>query len=87
MNCLVLNAFLSLSFCHGAEGACPRLVGFPTRPPGCVPGVKPGKDRPRLFDGHAPDGAICAVVDFLNDECAPCDFFKIGIELLCVFHF
>jgi hypothetical protein len=79
--------FLGLSLCRGAEGACPRLVGFPGGPPGFVPGVEPGEDRPRSFDRHSPDGAFCAAVDLLDDERAPSDGSEIGIELICVFHF
>jgi hypothetical protein len=87
MGCLVLKMILGLSLCRGAEGACPCLVGFPGWPPGFVPGVESGEDRPRSFDRHAPDGAVCAAVDFFDDERAPCDFSKIGIELICGFHF
>jgi hypothetical protein len=87
MSCLVLNDFSGLRLCHGAKGACPRLMGFPGRPPGFVPGVEPGKDRLRSFERHLPDGAVCAAVDFFDDECAPRNGSEIGIELTCVFHF
>jgi hypothetical protein len=87
MSCLVWLLFLGLSLGHGAIGVCPRLMGFPTRPPGCVPGVEPGKDRSRSFERHLPDGAVCAAVDFFDDEGAPRDGSEIGIELTCVFHF
>jgi hypothetical protein len=83
----VLHDFLGLSLCRSAEGARPRLVSLPAWPPGHVPGVEPGEDRPRSFDRHFPDGAICATMDLLDDECAPCDGSEIGIELICVFHF
>ena len=78
---------LGLSLCPGAEGARPRLVGFPARPPSRVPGMEPGEDRPRSFDRHSPDGAFCAAVDFLDDERAPCDGSEIGIDGICGFHF
>ena len=79
--------FLGLSLCHGAEGACPRLVGFPGWPPGFVPGVEPSENRPRSFDRHSPDRAICAAVDFLDDERAPSVGSEIGIGGICGFHF
>ncbi len=78
---------LGLSLCHGAEGACPRLVGFPAWPPSLVPGMKPGEDRLRSFDRHSPDGTICAPMDFRDYERAPPDGSEIGIEQICGFHF
>ena len=78
---------LGLNLRPGAEGARPRLVGFPARPPGRVPGMEPGEDRPRLFHRQLPDGAICAAMDLLDDECTHCNVSEIGIELNCLFHF
>jgi hypothetical protein len=82
-----MNDFLGLSLCCSAQGARSRLVGFPGWPPGSVPGVESGEDRPWSFDRHSPDGAFCAAVDFLDDERAPCDGSEIGIELISGFHF
>jgi hypothetical protein len=82
-----MNDFLGLSFCHSAEGACPRLVGFPGGPPGFVPGVEPGEERVRSLYRHLADGAFCAAVDFLDDECTPCDGSEIGVGGICGFHF
>ena len=82
-----MNDYLGLSFCHSAEGACPLLMGFPGGPPGFVPGVEPGEDRPRSLYSHLADGALFAAVDLLDDECTPCGGPEIGIGGICGFHF
>jgi hypothetical protein len=78
---------LGMHACLGGERTGSRLVGFPARPPGCVPGVEPGEDRPRPFHPQLADGAIGAAVDLLDEEGAHCNVAEIRIEFDCGFHF
>jgi hypothetical protein len=84
---LLVRFTLGVSACPGSVGAGSRLVGLPARPPGLVPHVESSENRLRPFDRQLPNGAICAAVNLIDDECTPCDGSWIGIELSCVFHF
>ncbi len=62
-------------------------MGFPARPPGLVPAMKPGKGRVRMLDGLLPDRAVGAPVDLLNEESGQSDIPQIGVKSNCGFHF